>query len=284
MLPGAEMVHLGREELDVWLGEPDDFVLAVLRDIYDQEEDVMRWLNTPHVELGGRIRRGPSLGWPSNGSGIRPRRPMERAMNDTTLPASLATLLSELVRRYAADRRLHAEPRRQGIAGVARQAHAPTRHRRLSTTVRRSPRTSITSLYGITLMNRWAAGEKIPWRDADWKASWTRTTVDDAGWSDLRQRLANALQAWLITIGKPKEYSERELSRRSAASCISPITSARSGRWTARSAVRRRTTTWTRLLHPRTALDDHAHIAHHGHEENGNGMRDSPSVGNPVLR
>jgi len=54
MLPGAEMVQLGRSELDVWLGEPDDFVLAVLRDIYEQEEDVMRWLNTPHVELGGR--------------------------------------------------------------------------------------------------------------------------------------------------------------------------------------------------------------------------------------
>ena len=54
MLPGAEMVHLGRQELDVWLGEPDDFVLAVLRDIYDQEVDIKRWLNTPHTELGGR--------------------------------------------------------------------------------------------------------------------------------------------------------------------------------------------------------------------------------------
>ena len=54
MLPGAEMVHLGRQELDVWLGEPDDFVLAVLRDIYDQEADIKRWLNTPHNELGGR--------------------------------------------------------------------------------------------------------------------------------------------------------------------------------------------------------------------------------------
>jgi hypothetical protein len=54
MLPGADMVHLGRTELDVWLGEPDDFVLAVLRDIYVQEEDVMLWLHTPHVELGGR--------------------------------------------------------------------------------------------------------------------------------------------------------------------------------------------------------------------------------------
>ena len=54
MLPGAEMVHLGRQELDVWLGEPDDFVLAVLRDMYADEADVKRWLNAPHDELGGR--------------------------------------------------------------------------------------------------------------------------------------------------------------------------------------------------------------------------------------
>jgi hypothetical protein len=54
MLPGAEMVLLGRQELDVWLGEPDDFVLAVLRDMYADESDVRRWLNTPHNELGGR--------------------------------------------------------------------------------------------------------------------------------------------------------------------------------------------------------------------------------------
>ena len=54
MLPGAEMVHLGRQELDVWLGEPDDFVLAVLRDLYEHETDVERWLDRPHVEFGGR--------------------------------------------------------------------------------------------------------------------------------------------------------------------------------------------------------------------------------------
>ena len=54
MLPGAEMVLLGRQELDVWLGEPDDFILAVLRDMYTDEADVKRWLNTPHNELGGR--------------------------------------------------------------------------------------------------------------------------------------------------------------------------------------------------------------------------------------
>jgi hypothetical protein len=48
------MVQLGREELDVWLGEPDDFVLAVLRDIHESDHEVQRWLNTPHPDLGAR--------------------------------------------------------------------------------------------------------------------------------------------------------------------------------------------------------------------------------------
>ena len=52
-MSGGAMVLLGRHELDVWLGEPDDFVLAVLRDIYADEAEVKRWLNTPHDQLGG---------------------------------------------------------------------------------------------------------------------------------------------------------------------------------------------------------------------------------------
>jgi uncharacterized protein (DUF2384 family) len=47
------MVHLGRQELDVWLDEPDDFVLAVLRDIYDSDAEARLWLNTPRWTLGG---------------------------------------------------------------------------------------------------------------------------------------------------------------------------------------------------------------------------------------
>ena len=47
------MVRLGRQELEVWLGEPDDFILAVLRDIYECESEVRRWLNIPRPELGG---------------------------------------------------------------------------------------------------------------------------------------------------------------------------------------------------------------------------------------
>lgn len=47
------MVHFGRQELDVWLGEPDDFVLAVLRDLYQNDADIRIWLNTPRRTFGG---------------------------------------------------------------------------------------------------------------------------------------------------------------------------------------------------------------------------------------
>lgn len=48
------MVRLGRQELDVWLGEPDDFVLAVLRDMFGSDAEVTYWLHTPRAELDGR--------------------------------------------------------------------------------------------------------------------------------------------------------------------------------------------------------------------------------------
>ena len=45
--------------------------------------------------------------------------------------------------------------------------------------------------YGLSLMNRWSAGEN-PFDDADWGASWTKTTVTDEEW---RGRITLALSA-----------------------------------------------------------------------------------------
>src|SRR5687768_18499722 len=33
-------------------------------------------------------------------------------------------------------------------------------------------------LYGLTLLNRWAAGEPNPWASADWDGRWTRRPVN----------------------------------------------------------------------------------------------------------
>ena len=39
--------------------------------------------------------------------------------------------------------------------------------------------------FGLSLLNRWAAGEENPWAGADWNASWQRTTVTDEQWRAL---------------------------------------------------------------------------------------------------
>jgi hypothetical protein len=42
--------------------------------------------------------------------------------------------------------------------------------------------------YGLSLMNRWSAGEN-PFADADWSTSWKKTTVSDAEWQTRRDEL-----------------------------------------------------------------------------------------------
>src|SRR5690554_6538808 len=51
-------------------------------------------------------------------------------------------------------------------------------------------------LYGLTLLNRWMAGEENPWADADWSASWRTATVTDDQWRELRDKLRREAQQW----------------------------------------------------------------------------------------
>jgi hypothetical protein len=50
--------------------------------------------------------------------------------------------------------------------------------------------------FGLTLLNRWAAGEENPFAGADWNASWQRTTVTDDQWRKLRAALHHEAQKW----------------------------------------------------------------------------------------
>ena len=65
--------------------------------------------------------------------------------------------------------------------------------------------------YGLSLMNRWAAGEN-PFDDADWSASWQRTTVSDAEWKQRRADLRREAGAWLEALRVPREVNEVELN------------------------------------------------------------------------
>ena len=61
-------------------------------------------------------------------------------------------------------------------------------------------------LYGIRLMNRWVGGEKNPWAEADWTASWKRTTVTDEEWRTLREQLRSETRVWRDALARVTTY------------------------------------------------------------------------------
>jgi len=63
-------------------------------------------------------------------------------------------------------------------------------------------------LYGLTLLNRWAAGEENPWATADWEASWRRTTVNDSAWRRLRDRLRDEASAWRKAVDARRDWND----------------------------------------------------------------------------
>ncbi|MBX3435997.1 MAG: hypothetical protein KF861_00680 [Planctomycetaceae bacterium] len=50
--------------------------------------------------------------------------------------------------------------------------------------------------YGLSLLNRWSAGEPNPWADADWDASWRRPQVSKDEWRLLCEDLRREADSW----------------------------------------------------------------------------------------
>ncbi len=50
--------------------------------------------------------------------------------------------------------------------------------------------------FGLSILNRWAAGEANPWAGADWNASWRRTTITQDQWRALRDGLRDESANW----------------------------------------------------------------------------------------
>jgi hypothetical protein len=65
--------------------------------------------------------------------------------------------------------------------------------------------------YGLSLMNRWSQGEN-PFGDADWAASWKKTTVTEPEWEALRIHLRDEAARWLVVLRTPREVHGIELS------------------------------------------------------------------------
>ena len=58
--------------------------------------------------------------------------------------------------------------------------------------------------YGLSLLNRWHAGEANPYADADWGKAWTRTAVTDAEWTALRDDLRAQVRLWMEALRHPR--------------------------------------------------------------------------------
>jgi hypothetical protein len=65
--------------------------------------------------------------------------------------------------------------------------------------------------YGLSLMNRWSHGEQ-PFDDADWSASWRKTSVSDADWQGLRAALRTEAHRWLDAVRAPRDVTVTELN------------------------------------------------------------------------
>ena len=65
--------------------------------------------------------------------------------------------------------------------------------------------------YGLSLMNRWSAGEN-PFKDADWGASWKKAKVSEDQWQTLRGQLREEAARWLNALRTPREVQETELT------------------------------------------------------------------------
>jgi hypothetical protein len=65
--------------------------------------------------------------------------------------------------------------------------------------------------YGLSLLNRWAAGEQNPFAAADWTASWERTTVSDTAWADVRDGLRLEVERWHAALEEPRDVAGVEL-------------------------------------------------------------------------
>jgi hypothetical protein len=63
-------------------------------------------------------------------------------------------------------------------------------------------------LYGLSLLNRWSAGEENPWADADWNASWRVEQVTDEEWRARVARLREVAHAWREALARRQNWDD----------------------------------------------------------------------------
>jgi len=126
------------------------------------------------------------------------------------LSNTLRTLFSELVNGAAKDGAFILNAGDEGLLGSLDKlsAHAAS----ALTATGSSIAAHVDHLrYGLSLMNRWSAGEN-PFGTADWSTSWTKTTVSDEEWRTRRAELRTEASRWLEALRTPRDVQTIELN------------------------------------------------------------------------
>ena len=64
--------------------------------------------------------------------------------------------------------------------------------------------------YGLSLLNKWAAGVTLRWQEIDWTASWKKSVVSESEWKAIREELRREASAWVDALRQPREVSDVE--------------------------------------------------------------------------
>ena len=62
--------------------------------------------------------------------------------------------------------------------------------------------------FGLSILNRWAAGDANAWAGADWNASWQRTTVTEDQWRTLRAGLRQEADKWRKVVANRTNWDD----------------------------------------------------------------------------
>jgi len=62
--------------------------------------------------------------------------------------------------------------------------------------------------FGLSILNRWAAGEENPFATADWNGSWKRGEVNDEQWATLRSNLRSEWQKWQAAVAARTDWDD----------------------------------------------------------------------------
>jgi hypothetical protein len=131
-------------------------------------------------------------------------------MNTRDLTGTLATLLGELIDGPPAEA---AYMLNRGDSGLLRSLEKLTaRDASAAVPGGASIAAHVDHLrYGLSLMNRWSAGEN-PFEGADWSASWRKMAVSDAEWQELKTGLGREAHRWLEALRAPRDVTDVELN------------------------------------------------------------------------